>query len=400
MARVLVTDAEERSVLAAARALTRAGHEVTAVAKTWPAATHWSTACQRRAVLPDPKADRVGFLACLAEQLARRPHDALLPGSDAAVATISEGREGLERVTNIGLPAKEIVRRSADKVALLHVSADADLAMPPSRVCRDAHEATAAALDLGYPLILKPAASIVASAGGLRQRRAVFVASDATLPDAVRALGSPFVVQRHERVRRHLSCGGVATPDGLLAPVFARFRRTWPVRSGAAAFAETVEPPPGLLHRIDSLVAALGWRGILELEVLELGDGRFAAIDLNPRVFGWLALAVAAGANLPEVWLQVLLGRRPVACRGRAGLRYRWEDADACHFLWQLSHGRGRAAAGVLRPRRGVVHAHFRLQDPAPLAARLIGAGYTALARGRRSTREAARSSGGLDRRQ
>jgi predicted ATP-grasp superfamily ATP-dependent carboligase len=143
------------------------------------------------------------------------------------------------------------------------------------------------------------------------------------------------------------------------------------VQSGAAAFAETVDPPPGLLEKVSALVARLGWRGIFEVEVLALDGDRLCAIDFNPRLFGWLALAVEAGADLPGAMIEALLHGRTVAARSRAGFRYRWEDADVCHAAWQLRRGDARAAARALRPHRGVTHAHFRRDDPAPLAARV-----------------------------
>ena len=179
------------------------------------------------------------------------------------------------------------------------------------------------------------------------------------------------LVQRFERPRAHLSCGGVATDEGVAAFAVARFHRTWPVQSGAAAFAETVDAPPGLREKVHTLVERIGWRGIFELEVLALDGDRFCAIDFNPRVFGWLGLAVEAGADLPNAMLEALLRGKTVAAGSRAGVRYRWEDADVCHAVWQLRRGRVRAAGRVFRPARGVTHAHFRLDDPAPLAARL-----------------------------
>jgi predicted ATP-grasp superfamily ATP-dependent carboligase len=154
--------------------------------------------------------------------------------------------------------------------------------------------------------------------------------------------------------------------------VAARWSRRWPPYDGAAAFAETVVAPSALVERVEVLLAALGWRGIFELELLELGHGRFAAIDFNPRPFGWMALALRAGVNLPAVWLDSLRGLDPAGVVARPGIRYRWEEGDLRHFVWQLRHGRTWAAAAVLRPRRHVAHAYFERDDPAPLGTALV----------------------------
>jgi hypothetical protein len=54
----------------------------------------------------------------------------------------------------------------------------------------------------------------------------------------------------------------------------------------------------------------------------------------------------------------------------RAGVRYRWEDAEVRRAFWELRHGNLAQAAEIARPRRHVVHPHFRWDDPGPLLAR------------------------------
>src|SRR4029450_7056883 len=142
------------------------------------------------------------------------------------------------------------------------------------------------------------------------------------------ALGLPVIVQRYETNVQRLSCGGVFAHDELLGLAVARFMRTWPPGAGAASFAGTVERPAGLVESAVTLLRAVGWEGIFELEVLAFPDGHLAAMDLNPRLFGWLALSISAGADLPAVWCEVLRGGRPRHAVARAGYRYRWEDAE------------------------------------------------------------------------
>jgi len=371
MAKILITDAEERSVLAATRALDRAGHTVAAVGRGRASPTLWSRACSERHVLPDPRLDSEQFLAGLERLVERGAYDALVPGSDVSLLVLSEGRHRLEPHTRLGLPTREVVRACGDKAALIEVSRDAGLPPPMSAVCRDSAQAADAARRIGYPVIVKPARSALSDGTIVSQRPTRVVHAEHELPAATSDAGGAMLVQRFERPRAHLSCGGVATDEGVAAFAVARFHRTWPVQSGAAAFAETVDAPPGLREKVHTLVERIGWRGIFELEVLALDGDRFCAIDFNPRVFGWLGLAVEAGADLPDAMIEALLRGRTVAARSRAGVRYRWEDADVCHAAWQLRRGRVRAAGRVLRPARGVTHAHFRLDDPAPLAARL-----------------------------
>jgi predicted ATP-grasp superfamily ATP-dependent carboligase len=120
------------------------------------------------------------------------------------------------------------------------------------------------------------------------------------------------------------------------------------------------------------VLRTLGHAGIFELELIERDNGTFAALDLNPRPFGWMALALRAGANLPAIWCDWMLGRKSPRTSARPGVAYRWEDADLRHLVWQLRRGHLVAAASVLRPRGGVAHAYFELADPGPLPAAIL----------------------------
>lgn len=375
MSTVVLTDAEERAALAACRGLDNAGYRVCAVAHGRRAATHWSRSCAERVVLPDPRENVNGFVDGLDELLRSGSYAALIPGSDASLLAVSEHRERLERSTQLGLPSREAVRRSVDKRLLLEVAATAGLAPPPSRTCTDLESAETAASELSYPIVLKPAQSFLPVNGGLRQQGVVVVANAQALARAVPALTPLFIVQRFERAR-FLSCTGVFAGGRLLALTTSRVLRLWPPTAGMHTFSETVTAPNGLPDRVTELLAAIGWQGIFQLQMLEPADGRLSVIDLNPRVFASIALDAYAGANLAAVWCDWLLGHDPFPVVGRPARRYRWEEGDLCHLAWQLRHRRLRAAAAVTLPHRRVTHSWFRVTDPGPLVARSLNLAF------------------------
>ena len=372
-ARVLVTDGEQRSALAACRGLASAGYEVSALAPARYAGALWSVACSERLVGPDPKRAPEAFVERVAGLLRSGRYDCLLPGSDASLVALSEGREQLGERAVHGIPPREVVDRSLDKDALHRVSAGGDLAAPASITCTRSDEVDEAASVIGFPLVVKPPRTLREAGTGRRQQPVIVVHDLRQLHHELNAIGLPVILQQLlDRARRY-SFGGVLTGDGITGYALARFDRTWPPPAGAVSFGQTVAPPPGIAATVATLMERIGWRGIFELEYLETADGRRHAIDLNPRVFGWLSLANAAGANLAALWCGSLLGHRSSAAVGRAGVRYRWEEADVAHLAWQLRRGHLRAAAAVACPHRAVVHAQFRLRDPGPLVARAVG---------------------------
>ena len=370
MATVLITDAHERAMLAAARSLHRADWRVHAAASQHPAPGQWSRACDARFHLTDPKQSPAAFAAELEEILGDRGEDVLLPGSDASLLVISADRERLDARSRIGLPEPDAVARSLSKIALNEAAESVGFEVPETIVCEDQASALAAADRLGYPLLLKPDRSVFERGGVLHQQKSAVIYDPSSLRACLPKFGDRCLLQQQE-AGAAISFAGVLVEDRLIASVFSRYRRTWPPDGGSVSYSETLTPTPALQHRVRDLLVRIGWQGMFELELVERPGGEAAPIDLNPRAYGSLALAERAGVPLAVVWCEWLLGNELRMGIARPGVRYRWEDSDVRHMLWQLRHKRPGAALSVLRPRRRTVKAHLELTDPLPLAARL-----------------------------
>ena len=117
--------------------------------------------------------------------------------------------------------------------------------------------------------------------------------------------------------------------EGRLVARFQQVtRRTWPSAAGSIALATSVEPDEGLVSRTAAMLAELGYWGLAQVDFVETASG-FTLLDVNPRFYRCLPLAVACGTNLPALWHAVAVGR-PVGPPGayRTGMTYRWLEAD------------------------------------------------------------------------
>ena len=128
--RILVTDGETRSIVAACRGLAMAGFRVAAVAASSPAPAHWSRSCHDTLRLPHPLEDPDAFVAGIERAVSRDEHGALIPGSDGSLMTLSSARERLEPHVRMGLPPHDAVVASLNKLALAEAAVKAGLAAP------------------------------------------------------------------------------------------------------------------------------------------------------------------------------------------------------------------------------------------------------------------------------
>jgi predicted ATP-grasp superfamily ATP-dependent carboligase len=376
--RVLLTNAEERSILAAIRSLQRAGYDVAGASHTWLAPGQWSRSCRWRARVADPRVDAELFVEQLRAELQRRPYDILLAGSDGALLAISRGRERLQDLTELGLPSPAVVERSLTRECLAQAAARAGMTAASSIRCTGIEQALAAADQLGFPLALKSVYAATADAHTVRAApKGRIVRSTGDLIEALPDFPGELLLQRYV-AGDLISFAGVAASGRLLGCTVTRYRRTWPPDGGSVSFGETIVPPPGLAEATRRLLADIGWEGIFELELIHMPlEGSFVPIDLNPRPYGSLALAAAAGAPLAAIWCDWLLRGNGDASQAqpmcaRPGFSYRWEDGDLRHMGHELRAGRWRAALAPLRPHHGVTHAHFQRSDPLPLLARAL----------------------------
>jgi predicted ATP-grasp superfamily ATP-dependent carboligase len=322
---------------------------------------------QRRSA-PDPRQDVHGFIARLEELVRSDRYDILLPGTDAALLAVSRHRDRLVPYVKLGLPAHDVVERALNRSDLAAAADRVGLAPPEQRLCVNRDEAASAANAFGYPVLVKPVRTAVERDGAATRWASALVRDRVALEEAVSTFGQCIVQRRLSG--RVVSFGGVVAGGELLGFSVSRYVRTWPPDGGNVSFSETVAAPTDLPERVLALVAELGWEGMFELELVEAADASLSAIDFNPRAYGSLSLAVAAGTPIPALWCAWLMGERRLAGEGRSGLRYRWEDAEVRQFAWRVLQRDYRGAGTIARPAASVTHAYYSRRDPLPSVAR------------------------------
>jgi carbamoyl-phosphate synthase large subunit len=84
-----------------------------------------------------------------------------------------------------------------------------------------------------------------------------------------------------------------------------------------------------LLQAAEHLVAAINWRGPLELEVIKDRHGNYQLIEINPRFPAWIYLSHGVGRNLPMALLDIAMNHTrdyPDYQSGKLFIRYAEEQ--------------------------------------------------------------------------
>lgn len=170
--------------------------------------------------------------------------------------------------------------------------------------------------------------------------------------------------------------------EKVLARIIAKRLRQHPMDFGqASTFAETVQMPElevlgaRYLHEV-------GYSGLGEVEFIrDPRDGTFKFLEVNPRIWGWHTLAVAAGVNLPYLTYLWSIGKT-TAQEGYGQARWMRLLTDVAVGITETVKGRWTFRSYLNSIRGPKAYAVWSLNDPLPFFGELLLLPYLMIKRG------------------
>jgi predicted ATP-grasp superfamily ATP-dependent carboligase len=335
---VLLLDAEHRQSLATLRSLTRRGLRVGAVAcesDYWWAPATRSRLCAFDSSVPDLADDATTYVAGVLRLLDERPARMLLPASDGAIQALRLKRPEIERRTALPLAKEAALDIAISKARTLELAAELGLSVPHSLAIEEEADLASALAQVGLPAVLKPSESWVERDGkGVRLSPNVVQSMDEArevfehvLEEGGRALVQPFLPGQREAVTIFYAEGQV------WARMAQRSFREWPVLGGASVLCETIPLLPDITADAERLVRAMDLEGCSMVEFRRDRKGRAVLMEVNPRMGGSVALAIASGVNFPGLLYDWKVNSSlSYVTDYQVGKRLRWLAGD----VWNL----------------------------------------------------------------
>jgi len=340
--RVLVLDAEQKSALASIRSLGRHGVEALAGTTRRIARGSVSRYANGRVHLASPD-DSATFVDSVLTAVHEHEVDVVLPIGDASNRVLSQHKAVVAPHTAIPVADWASMQVACCKARTLEFARR--VGIPAPRTFADKRHVDA------YPVVVKRRLG----AGGVQyvntaQELAAVDASDAVIQEYIPGSGYGFFALFEHGVPR--------------ATFMHRRIREYPVTGGASTAAESYLDEE--LRAIGSrLLEALDWHGVAMVEFRkDHRDGSYRLIEVNPKFWGSLDLAIASGVDFP--WLAVQMASRGLEDEAprpfTVGLRFQWVFDDMLHVA-----ARPRSARAFVRDMRRA-RTDVSLRDPAPAA--------------------------------
>jgi predicted ATP-grasp superfamily ATP-dependent carboligase len=346
--RVLVNDGVRPS-MGVVRSLGRRGLEVGVLADTTLAPVLHSRYCTRRYLGPAPTSD--AFMAAVMDLLRREAYDAVIPIGYEATLSFAEHREELAAVTRLETMDPDKIRLIANKRNASELARAAGVPAPVTLYPESLAEVRARSRDLQYPVVIK----------AIRETRGhtvCYARSAEELPDVYRIFceewgfseGSLPMLQEYIP---GFGCGFFAIyQHGSCKRIFMHRRiRENPPAGGVSTCAESFYDPKLKEYGI-RLLDSLQWHGVAMVEFRrDSRDKEFKLMEVNPRFWGSLDLAVAAGVDFPWYLFQMIQGRElEYSEEYNRHIRFHWPFLDLQHVCRRPT-SLGPFVLDVLNPR-------------------------------------------------
>lgn len=368
---------DSRMAFPIAKALDQAGHKVFAGTSIYSNYLEWSrhiTASFRHAPL-EPGDDHA--LPIILEWLdANGTVDFIQPVSEAGLRFLTRHRERFAARAKLIMAPQDAIRAASDKPYMFELCDRIGIPLAPWRIVQTREEIITSAIEIGFPLIVKPATVDDLLFG----RKALILESQDALEAAIPHWPDEhpnLLVQSYVRGPRHSAIFS-AHKGKLLSAVEIRAARTHEYDgTGYTTYGITVEPTPAVRESTEKLVEALGYSstGCTQF-IVDPDRGAVTFMELNPRVSLGRA-AECAGQNHSTLGLAVANDAAPTPpddpwALPKRGSKYVWTLGEFYMLLRLIKHRRISITDAVSRFARmswdalTCHHAIFDPLDPLP----------------------------------
>ena len=321
MTSVLVTDGHFRKTLAVVRSLGRKGIPVTVGERTFLNTSFFSKYCVKRLVYPSPRRSPDQFIEFLLKEIKKNHYDCLFPMEEETLLLLAKYHSEISQYTYLLSPDLKKIEFVRDKRNLMQFAEAHGIPIP-----KTFHPPT---LNQLCPIQRGSGQPCIHVVQGLNHSSTNSLSLRSSNPESVLdplALSMlrkredliPSYQSVHERypfplIQEWIPDGGGTfglsalfdEASNIKAAFVHKKLRMYPVQGGPSTLREGVEHPQ-IMELGLSLLKSLNWVGVGMVEFkVDPRDGIPKLMEINPRFWGSLQLAIVSGVDFPYLILKM-----------------------------------------------------------------------------------------------
>jgi predicted ATP-grasp superfamily ATP-dependent carboligase/ribosomal protein S18 acetylase RimI-like enzyme len=362
-----------RTTYAVVLSLGRRGIDVHVSDASSTAMSRYSRYCKSYVKVPDFFTEPDNYFNATCEAIQKTGAKVLLPAHED-VGIFCRRKNELPAGVMTSLPDWESYRLAEDKLAVLEVASQVGCPIPATTKIDSWDHLEKVSKSLDWPVVLKTRIGNSAKGVRIAHNREELLAKYKELVETFR-----LPQERWPFLQEFLpgEAAGVCMlyQNGRCVTSFAEryIRCKEPGKFGTSTLREPFDNPQ-LVSQATAVMDKLKWNGVAHIDFVACKKGQFRLIEVNPRLWGALALSVFAGVDFPYLWYLTAMGE-PID--GLAGSKYppikcRWIVGDCMAFMELVKRGRPADSMKILVPQLKCFHDDFVLTDPLPFSFELM----------------------------
>ena len=342
--RILITDGDGRSSLAATRSLGRQGHEVFVTGNSYKTLASGSRFCSKGIWVPDPLKDSQGYADAILKIAGDEGIQVIFPMTEQSIYLLNSVKKRLPCSTILACADIGQMECLSDKVRLYGLAQHLGIAMPKTFYLESNEKLSRVIGKITeFPIVIKPFLSRIQVGEKFLSTSVSYAVDKEDLEEQYRT--SPVLKYPSMIQERIVGPGtGLFTlydKDRHLALFSHRRLQEKPPSGGVSVVSESVALNPEMVVAAGKLLSHVGWQGVAMVEFKkDERDGRAKLMEINGRFWGTLQLAIACGVDFPLLFLDMLQGKKVNQELGvyKIGHKMRWFFGTLDHLLIRLKN--------------------------------------------------------------
>ncbi len=320
MTKVLIPAMDKRSSLAATRSLGKRDFEVVGCSHTRLSSGFFSRYCRKKHLYSSPLEDTGRYVEDIKRIIEMEEPEVFLPINEETLIPILQERSYFEEKIRLPLPSNEAIEQTLDKIKSLEIAER--LGIPCPKTIKDFKKAE-------YPLIVRPRRSRELMGGRIIGKKLSYISSPKEFTSFSR---EDFFVQECIPGKGY---GFYAIFDRGQPKAYFMMKRIneVPFFGGPSSLRESFYDKKLAEYGL-KILKELNWHGAAMVEFRQdARDNKFKFIEINPRLWGSLALSIYSGIDFPYLLAQLALGKETKEHFDyTVGVRSRWLFGDASYL--------------------------------------------------------------------
>jgi len=313
--KVFITDAGYKHTLGAIRCLGRENIYIIAGSSFKHSQSFYSSYCKKRVIYPDPRKENE-FINFMLNYVKSNKMNVLLPIGYLTITVLSKHKDKLSPYIRIPIANYNSMKIASDKYRTMELAKNLGIKIPKTFDENKKIE--------NFPVVIKG----LKESGCIRYANSFkelskFKTEDSIVQEYIPGEGYGFFALFNE---------------GKVRAIFMHKRvREYPITGGPSTVAKSIYDPK-LKELGLKLLESLNWHGVAMVEFKkDFRDDEFKLMEINPKFWGSLDLAIASGVDFPNLAVKMAVdGDVEPVFKYESGIKFRWLFPD--DFLHLLAN--------------------------------------------------------------